>query len=235
MSTSSNTGSTTMEYIAIITTALAALKSIGISIKGMTRHLGWSNTTTIVSPVALAIDNLCSDNLSESNYALLDNMDFAEQVINYIRNCGWWKVGNDQEGAVSTDRPAGNLDDTVWRVLLWGMDNSPLGNYGDGYSAITEVFQNTFYAKLTDFGAPELTGAIDVLLSQMCGQTSAIYNSSNLSSTVMAKVQSLLGINANGSSNGTGGTKLTTKTSSSTGILIAIVLIVGGLFIMKEK
>ena len=184
--------------IPVVGVAITALTNIFGNIKGKTPHLGWANTNTIVTPVAKAIDSLISDNLSSSDYQEINSMSFANEVINEIRNCGWWKVGNDVEQAVSNDQPAGELWETIWRVLLWGMDNSPLGNYSDGYNAITEIFNNTLYAFLDSKDKQELSAATDAMIAQMCSHTPAIYNTNTVSSSVIDKVNSLLGIHSSG-------------------------------------
>lgn len=215
--------------IPIVGIAITALTNIFGNIKGKTPHLGWANTNSVVTPVAKAIDTLISDNLSSSDYAEINSMSFANEVINSIKNCGWWKVGNDVELAVTNDSPAGVLWETIWRVLLWGVDNSPLGNYSDGYNAITEIFQNTLYMYLDGKGKPELSAATDAMIAQLCSHVPVVYNTNTVSSDVINKVNSLLGIHPSGVNS----IVLNTKTKTSNVIIIIIFLIIG-YFIIKE-
>ena len=217
----------------IITTAITALKSIGINIQGKTKHLGWANTTNVVKPVSITIDSLIQSNVSSSDYNELNSMNFAYEVRQYIRDCIWWKVGNDQEVAVSNDEPAGTLQDSIWRVLLWGIDNSPVNNYSDGYNAITEVFENTFYNTLRQQGNDSLVFTIDYLLSQMCSQFPLLYNSNSSDKNMLDKVNELLNKKTTSTTSQNNSSQPAKNNSSM--IIFAVILIIAGIFFIGKK
>jgi hypothetical protein len=217
----------------IILTAYNALKSLGLSIQGKTQHLGWNKTDSVVRPVSINVDNLLRANLSSNEYDYLNSMEFALSVRQYIRSCSWWKVGNDQQVAVSNDEPVGILQDTIWRILMWSIDNSPLDNYQGGYSAMTEIFNESLYQYLDSINRNDLIYTCDYIFSGMTNSMPAIYDSNSVDSILLNKVNFLLG-KKNVTTN-TSNTSNTSNKSNNSIFIFAGILILVGVFMIGKK
>jgi hypothetical protein len=224
---------------AIIEGSIALLSALGISIKGKTKHLGWNNADTITKPVAKQLDAIIKNDLSPTDYNLLNSYQFANEVIEYIINCNWWKQGNDQEVAVSLDVPAGNLQDTIWRVLLWAMDNAPLNNYSDAYYAINEVFSNTLYNSLSLYGHDDTNIKIDVIVASMAGMESNILSSAeqnNSQSELMKKLDNYVNSKIDSINSGTTGNTgglFSTGSGTNNNVILIFAIIVGLILLTK--
>jgi hypothetical protein len=176
-----------------------------------TKHLNSNQGYAIAIPLMNAIVQDINSDAPSSVQDVKDNFPIA--ASNAMKNCNWWKVGNDQTPdlpGIIIQNPT--TENAIVSVLDWGFRNAPSDNFHDAYAAITEIFDKTLYPILDNYNQ-SLTIAIDNAISKICGTTSTVVQKSpaTIASTGTNNLSNALGSILGG------GTTASTSTSTSTG------------------
>lgn len=153
-----------------IASALQSIKDDAIKffkgIRGKTRHISWEQSNAITQPIA----NKFAELISGYTVGAFDWQGFSQDAAYLIRNCNWWKKGNDVMPNIARDIDANpSLVGTIWRVLTWGFMNAPSDNFKDAYYATHEIFNSCLYNRLNALQQNTLVIGMDEVIAATGG------------------------------------------------------------------